>query len=169
MLTRARRQQSKTSDIGSASANIQVIKQVADSDHIHTTEEMPQRGRRKVKLTDERTKNKSKGKTKLGHRKLTYAIEEDIDSSDSEYSRRRRLFTEDEEEVKFAYIEDNSDGDEAELGLEIGGDMNFDYEDNLNNEIERILIDIYNSHISANIKKKKLNVEKYEKHVSQNS
>lgn len=38
-------------------------------------------------------------------------------------------------------------------------------EDNLTNEIERILIDIYNNHISYETNKKKLDISRYEKHV----
>jgi hypothetical protein len=44
-------------------------------------------------------------------------------------------------------------------------DLVYNCEDNLTNEIERILIDIYNNHISFETKKKKLDISRYEKHV----
>lgn len=58
---------------------------------------------------------------------------------------------------------DNSE-DMAE-NYEVSDDLVYNCEDNLTNEIERILIDIYNNHISFNSKKKKLDISKYEKHV----
>ncbi len=48
---------------------------------------------------------------------------------------------------------------------EVSDDLVYNCEDNLTNEIERILIDIYNNHISFETKKKKLDISKYEKHV----
>lgn len=47
---------------------------------------------------------------------------------------------------------------------EMPDELVYNCEDNLTNEIERILIDIYNNHISFT-NKKKLDITKYEKHV----
>jgi hypothetical protein len=41
--------------------------------------------------------------------------------------------------------------------------------DRLTNEIERILIDIYNNHIKSDKNKNEINITKYEKHITETS
>jgi hypothetical protein len=73
------------------------------------------------------------------------------------------------------YDEDNDDNlSKEDLGIisneeedcmkEENQEWQTHYEDNLNTEIERILIDIYNNHITVN-KRKKMDFSKYEKSV----
>ena len=105
------------------------------------------------------------------HRKSQYSVEEEFESSESEGSfrykkKRMELFEIYDTEVGGGSKEEigiYSNGEEDEKN-EISSDLQMHYEDNLNNEIERILIDIYNNHITAN-KKRKMDINKYEKHV----
>ena len=105
-------------------------------------------------------------------------MDEEYESSDSNCSirnnKRRELLegleetSELPENLKNIYKAEMKSLDNSEdmaENYEVSDDLVYNCEDNLTNEIERILIDIYNNHISFNTKKKKLDISKYEKHV----
>lgn len=155
--------------------NVQVIKPNEEEELSPSPDYRPSRGRQISKGDNVKPSTKLKerlrpNRIKISQRKNIFKVEEDDDSSDSDYSRRKRL-AEDEEEIGFNFCDDieisdgadGADGDENKD--ESVSDLHFHYEDNLNNEIERILIDIYNSHITSSNKKKTFNLVKYEKHV----
>ena len=118
----------------------------------------------------------------------TVAVEsEDYPSSDSEcslkYKKRRELGELYEQEILETFKNYRQRGGENEslnssqdhlnnaneltneITNEISDSLSHNCEDNLNNEIERILIDIYNNHITLTNKRRTLDISKYEKHV----
>ena len=100
-----------------------------------------------------------------------YHVEEEYESSDSDLSlknQKKREILYDSVDlpdnlIYKAEVESLENSQELE-NYEVSDDLLYNHEDNLTNEIERILIDIYNNHISFN-SKKKLDISKYEKHV----
>lgn len=108
-------------------------------------------------------------------------MDEEYESSDSNNSirnnRKRELLEGFEDtgdlpeslrNIYRAEIKSLDNSDDLVENYEVSDDLVYNCEDNLTNEIERILIDIYNNHISFNSKKKKLDISKYEKHVRNN-
>ena len=132
----------------------------------------------------EQIKNKNKiniskfEKIRLLHPKSYLAdsieIEEEYESSDSDCSIRKnkkRLLLHESPELpdKFKYYYRNDSLNNSEEIIELceqSDDLEFTYgENNLTNEVERILIDIYNNHVYVN-PRSKLDITEYEKHVS---
>lgn len=104
----------------------------------------------------------------------SFEEEEEYESSDSDCSirnnRKRELLKESieiPENLKYSYQANESFEDSQELmeNYEGSDDLTFSYEDNLSNEVERILIDIYNNNVTTN-SKAKIDITKYEKHVT---
>ena len=63
--------------------------------------------------------------------------------------------------------ENNRESSSEEFNnLNDSSDDNFQIIDKMTNEIERILIDIYNNHIKADKNKNGIDISKYEKHIS---
>ena len=104
-----------------------------------------------------------------------FAIEEENESSDSdslyENKKRKELCQDDinfKDNPKYSRVGEIYSSNENEAGenYEFSDDMNFNYEDLLNNEIEKILIEIYNSNITRNSENaKKMDLLKYENNV----
>ncbi len=98
--------------------------------------------------------------------------EDDYQSSDSDCSirnNRKRELLEDNSELpeNLKYpcrIESLDNSQELMENYEVCDEFTLTYGDNLTNEVERILIDIYNNHVSVNLRKK-IDIAKYEKHV----
>lgn len=104
----------------------------------------------------------------------SFEIDEEYQSSDSDCSirnNRKRILLEDKSELpenlkEPSQIESlNNSQQEILENYEIGDEFSLTYGDNLTNEVERILIDIYNNHVSVNFRKK-IEISKYEKHVN---
>ena len=104
-----------------------------------------------------------------------FGIEEEDESSDSdslyENKKRKELCQDDpnfKDNVKYSQIAEIYSSNENDVGenYEFSDDLNFNYEDLLNNEIEKILIEIYNSNITRNSENtKKMDLLKYENNV----
>jgi len=104
-----------------------------------------------------------------------FEIEEEDESSDSdslyENKKRKELCQDDpnfKDNVKYSQIVEIYSSNENDVGenYEFSDDLNFNYEDLLNNEIEKILIEIYNSNITRNSENtKKMDLLKYENNV----
>lgn len=104
-----------------------------------------------------------------------FEIEEEDESSDSDSlyeNKKRKELCRDEpnfkDNIKYSQIVEIYSSNENEAGenYEFSDDLNFNYEDLLNNEIEKILIEIYNSNITRNSDSaKKMDLLKYENNV----
>jgi hypothetical protein len=104
-----------------------------------------------------------------------YGIEEENEFSDSDSlyeNKKKKELCQDEpnfkDNIKYSQIVEIYSSNENEVGenYEFSDDVNFNYEDLLNNEIEKILIEIYNSNITRNSDSaKKLDLLKYENNV----
>ncbi len=102
-------------------------------------------------------------------------IQEESESSDSDSlyeNKKRKELGQDEDQfkdkIKYSQIVEIYSSNENDIAenYEFSDDMNFNYEDLLNNEIEKILIEIYNSNITRNSDNtKKIDLLKYEKNV----
>ena len=65
--------------------------------------------------------------------------------------------------------ENNGESSEEFNNLNDSSEDNFQIIDKMTNEIERILIDIYNNHIKADKFKNGIDISKYERHISETS
>jgi hypothetical protein len=102
-------------------------------------------------------------------------IEEENESSDSDSlyeNKKRKELCQNEsnfkDNIKYSQIVEIYSSNENDVGenYEFSDDLNFNYEDLLNNEIEKILIEIYNSNITRNSDStKKMDSLKYENNV----
>jgi hypothetical protein len=93
-------------------------------------------------------------------------VEEEQESSEDSFyqNKKKKHLSHEELNFKTQIIEIYSSNNED--NLELSDDMNFNYDDVLNNEIEKILIDIYNSNITKGSETiKKMDVRKYESNV----
>ncbi len=133
-----------------------------------------------IKIVQNKSKNKIyinkieklNGYNSKNYRADSFEIEEDCQSSDSVCSIRnnkKRELLEDNSELpenlKYSYqVESLDNSQEAMENYEVCDEFALTYGDNLTNEVERILIDIYNNHVYIN-SRKKIDISKYEKHV----
>lgn len=121
------------------------------------------------------TRNKGENSKKVlpdSHsRKKNSEINEEYESSDSVDSikqKKRRNYYEKEQYISKnlnlpkKIVDNNSSSEENDDSLVLA------YQENFINEIERILVDVINSHINPNNQKNQNNVLKYEKHVRKN-
>jgi hypothetical protein len=139
-----------------------------------TTCESRHKKTKKMKLTT-KMKRFIKKKIKESKSKSNFlTVEEQQESSDSDslykYKRRKVLY---DYEIEFSQRQnlnflDLESHDENKENSEFSLELNIDNEEILNDEIEKILLDVYNANILNNLKSKEFFLTKYERNVRNN-
>jgi hypothetical protein len=143
-----------------SSNNITVIKNI-DEEPIRgrkmTTSNMTKKNNSTT--CDSKDRNLKKGKIrlipekKIGRKNIRRQSESENSFSDHSVKKRKPVY-----KGKKEVISDNISEDETLVSA--------NYEDNLFNEIERILIEIINNHINSDFKKNEMDIVKFERHVN---
>jgi len=137
-----------------------------------TTCESRHKKTKNIKLTS-RMKRFIKKKIKDSKSKCNFlTVEEERESSDSDslykYKKRKVLYDYEVEFTKrqnFNFL-DLESHDENKENSQFSLELNIDNEEILNDEIEKILLDVYNANILNNLKSKEFFLTKYERNVS---
>lgn len=142
------------------------------SSHITTTCESREKKLKKMKLTSKMKRFiKKKIKDSKNHDTNFLTVEEEKESSDSDsfykYKKRKILYEYEEEFLRrqnFNFL-DLESHDENKDNSQFSIELNIDNEEILNDEIEKILLDVYNANILSNQKSKEFYLSKYERNV----